>query len=126
MSRKNPTAIDRHIAQVLHSWGACPDQPFAELTRDEFSQEMQACKDATAKFTAAEALWTAARKDRLDAYEAAARVIQRVVNAVKAHPKYGEDSSLYAAMGYVPKSERSSGLTRKREGNGVKETAEVG
>ncbi|MGB6220704.1 hypothetical protein [Haloferula sp.] len=26
---------------------------------------------------------------------------------------YGEDSPLYRAMGFVPKSERSSGLTRR-------------
>src|SRR5688572_30414017 len=110
--RKSPAAIDRHISQILHSWGStCPNQPLAEMTREQFSQEMQACKDANAKFAAADALWTATRKERSDAYDAAGRVIQRVVNAVKAHPKYGEDSSLYAAMGYVPKSERSSGLT---------------
>lgn len=35
--------------------------------------------------------------------------------SVKGHPRYGENSALYSAMGYVPASERSSGLTRRRE-----------
>jgi hypothetical protein len=36
-----------------------------------------------------------------------------VVNAVKGDPKFGDDSDLYDAMGYVRKSARQSGLSRK-------------
>jgi hypothetical protein len=36
-----------------------------------------------------------------------------VTNATRGDPAYGEDSPLYRAMGYVPRSERNSGLTRK-------------
>ncbi len=32
----------------------------------------------------------------------------------------GEDGELYTAMGFVPKSGRSSGLTRRREQTGAK------
>jgi hypothetical protein len=42
------------------------------------------------------------------------------VDSVKGHPKFGENSPLYSAMGYVPKSERSSGLTRRREAQTTK------
>jgi len=35
-----------------------------------------------------------------------------VVNAVRADIEYGEDSALFKALGYVPKSERKSGLRR--------------
>lgn len=38
-----------------------------------------------------------------------------VVNGVKGDPAYGEDSALYGAMGFVRKSERASGLTRKKK-----------
>jgi hypothetical protein len=44
---------------------------------------------------------------------------------VKGHPKFGENSAVYSAMGYVPKSERSSGLTRRREAETPKEAAEI-
>ena len=36
-----------------------------------------------------------------------------VVNAVKGDPAEGEDGELYEAMGYVRKSERSTGKTNK-------------
>ena len=39
---------------------------------------------------------------------------RQVVNGVLADPTEGPDSALYEAMGYTRKSERKSGLTRKR------------
>jgi hypothetical protein len=39
--------------------------------------------------------------------------VQLVVNGVVGDPTFGPDSALYEAMGYVRKSERKSGLTRK-------------
>jgi hypothetical protein len=48
-----------------------------------------------------------------------------VVNSIKGHPKFGENRAVYAAMGYVPTSARSSGLTRRREPETAKETAEA-
>jgi hypothetical protein len=41
-----------------------------------------------------------------------------VVKGVQAHPDHGEDSPLYRAMGFVPFSERTSGLTRRRNATG--------
>jgi hypothetical protein len=40
--------------------------------------------------------------------------VRRIVNAVKGDPEEGEDGELYSAMGYVRRSDRSSGLTRRR------------
>jgi len=67
-----------------------------------------------------------ARLERNAAYERALAVTKQLVNSVKGHPKYGENSALYAAMGYVTASERSSGLTRRREAEMAKaETTEA-
>ena len=38
-----------------------------------------------------------------------------VINSVKGDPDHGEDSPLYASMGYVRKSDRRSGLSRKTQ-----------
>jgi hypothetical protein len=46
-------------------------------------------------------------------------LIQRVVAGVKSDPAQGEDGVLYAAMGFVRKSERGSGLTRRSKPNGA-------
>ena len=40
--------------------------------------------------------------------------IQKVVKGVAGDADFGEDSDLYEAMGYVRKSERKSGLSRKK------------
>jgi hypothetical protein len=37
-----------------------------------------------------------------------------VVKAVVADPEFGDDSALYEALGYIRKSDRKSGLTRKK------------
>ncbi len=42
-------------------------------------------------------------------------VCDQVVKAVVADNDFGDNSSLYEAMGYVRKSERKSGLTRKKK-----------
>jgi hypothetical protein len=39
--------------------------------------------------------------------------LRNLVKGVQSHPEYGEDSPLYRAMGFVPFSERRSGLTRR-------------
>ena len=55
---------------------------------------------------------TVARQNRNNADEPTNDVCLAVVNGVRSHPDYGENSALYKAMGYVPKRERKSGLVR--------------
>jgi hypothetical protein len=54
----------------------------------------------------------AAKKKRQECDAASADVCAKVVNAARGDIEYGEDSALYKALGYVPKSERKSGLRR--------------
>lgn len=42
------------------------------------------------------------------------RLCDSLVKAVVADPEFGDDSALYEAFGYVRKSDRKSGLTRKK------------
>jgi hypothetical protein len=43
-------------------------------------------------------------------------IVRRIVNAVKSDPQEGEDGELYAAMGFVRRSDRSSGLLETEGG----------
>ena len=56
---------------------------------------------------------SAAVKTRDDKLKSLATLLRVVVKGVQGHPEHGEDSPLYRAMGYVPFSERRSGLTRR-------------
>lgn len=57
---------------------------------------------------------SAAVKTRDEKLNALSKLMRLVVRGVQGHPEYGEDSPLYRAMGFVPFSERSSGLTRRK------------
>jgi hypothetical protein len=59
----------------------------------------------------------AAQNKRDVADKASVAAIQLVVNAVKGDPEEGEDGEFYEALGYVRKSERSSGLHRVKGGD---------
>ena len=53
---------------------------------------------------------------RASADAASLAKVAQVVAGVQADASYGPDSSIIEAMGYVRKSERKSGLTRKGSG----------
>jgi hypothetical protein len=124
--KMSPAGIDRKIDATLHTWGSqCPEQQFADMTLQIYTVEMQKARDAQAKFELAEVQWQTARQERNAAYENALKLTNGVANSVKGHPKYGENSAVYVGLGYVPTSQRSSGLTRKRNGE-AKSNGEAG
>jgi hypothetical protein len=51
---------------------------------------------------------------RESADEITMKKVELIVAGIIADPEYGSDSALYEACGYVRKSERKSGLTRKK------------
>ncbi len=57
---------------------------------------------------------SAAVKTRDEKLNSLSKLMRLVVRGVQGHPEHGEDSPLYRAMGFVPFSERSSGLTRRK------------
>lgn len=125
--KTSPSEIERRVDQAVEAWERqCPEQSFGDATLEQHKQTLKEYYDSKAKFAAADAQWDAARLERNTAYQRAMDITKRLVNSVKGHPKYGENSALYSAMGYVPSSERSSGLTRRREAETPKaETAEA-
>ncbi len=42
------------------------------------------------------------------------KICEMIKNGVVADPEFGDDSALYEALGFVRKSNRKSGLTRKK------------
>ncbi len=55
------------------------------------------------------------RDVRDDKYKALDQQRSKVGQGVAGSPDYGNDSPLYGAMGFVRKSEKKSGLTRKKK-----------
>lgn len=59
-----------------------------------------------------------ARREAADAR--VLKMIEKIVNGIIGDENFGDDSALYEAFGFVRRSQRKSGLTRKRKGE-VKE-----
>jgi hypothetical protein len=110
----NPKLTADKIAGVLKAWkDVCPAKSFAGMTLAQFTTKVQPSLDARAQLDTLEDQRIAAETDRENADVESMKQVNLVVNAVKGDPTEGEDGELYAAMGYVRKSDRATGKTNK-------------
>ncbi|MGB6219512.1 hypothetical protein [Haloferula sp.] len=110
--RKYPSTTER-IAIFRAAWREIvPDATFAGMTLAEFEAEVEPVETNASRIESLVAQQAAALTERQQVDAAARSTMSLVVNAVRGDPAYGEDSQLYRAFGYVPKSERRSGLKR--------------
>ena len=112
--RKAPKDAIAKIEQAVKAWTTlAPTAKFGGMSLDEFKAVVQPSQTTRDSLTTLEQQMTAAIDARDAADETSLTKVQLVVNGVVGDPVFGEDSALYEAMGYVRKSERKSGLTRK-------------
>jgi hypothetical protein len=111
----NPRENIEKINAVINAWETLrPDKTYSGMTLAQFKAKVQPSIDARVQIDVIENRVIAAQNQRDDADKASIATVQLVVNAVRGDPEDGEDSELYEAMGYVRKSERSSGLHRAK------------
>ena len=91
-----------------------PDQVFAGMTLAEFDAATAPPIELRSEIMALAKQLEGKKTERSIADQKAAEVLELVVNSVRGTPGHGPDCELYRAFGYVRKSERRSGLTRKR------------
>ena len=109
-----PKIIEDATHQIINAWQTlAPNASFAGLTLAQYQAKVQPSFDARAKIVALEDQLTSAQDARDNADAVTGDTNQKVVNGVKGDPNFGDDSDLYDAMGYVRKSDRASGLSRK-------------
>lgn len=122
--RLNFYVIEQKVEQILRGWETtAPEQSFADMTLEQFKQALQPFFAAKAAFATISTQWDSARQARIDTFPKALELATGIAASVKGHPKYGANSTTYAAMGYTTKGTRSSGLTRRRDAETPKETA---
>jgi hypothetical protein len=92
-----------------------PDIKFGGMNAVEFEAKVQAMRDIRDEIDDLEARLAEkrARRDQIDAEGLEAE--QLVVNGIVGDPNFGPDSPLYGATGRTRKSDRKSGLTRKKK-----------
>ncbi len=114
MAGKNPQDNADKLAAILKAWKELrPTKTFAKMTLEQFTTKAQPSLDAREHIDELEEEMTAALVARDTADVETLKQIELVVSAVKGDPDEGEDGALYAAMGYVRKSDRKTGKTNK-------------
>ncbi len=111
--RRYPPTAER-IGVFIAAWREiAPTASFAGMTLAEFETKTAPLAESTARLLALDAQYAAELKARDEAETAAKEAMRMATHSVRGNPLFGEDSRLYRAMGFVPLSERQSGLTRK-------------
>src|SRR2546423_2514973 len=111
-----PTTNAAKIQTIVTAWKTLASgSSFGGMAEAEFETAVKPSFDLREHIRTLEDELSSLLNQRNDADKVSVEKCNLVVNAVKGDPNFGEDSALYDAMGYVRKSERASGLTRKKQ-----------
>ena len=111
-----PKSNEDKMLKVLQAWRTlAPDKSFGGLKVDQFQNFVDASLAPRQRLLQLEDEQKQEIANRENADETTLSKIELIVAGVLADPTEGADSALYEAMGYVRKSERKSGLTRKKK-----------
>lgn len=116
-----PKSTLEKLNSVIGGWETLtPDKSFGGMTLAQFKAALKPSFDTREELRVLESQIQSKQIERDAADAESLRRVQLVVNGVIGDPEEGPDSDLYAAFGYTRKSERKTGLTRKRKlgGNG--------
>ena len=103
----------RKAEDFLLAWREiAPDATFGGKTLAEFEAATVPFKDAVALLQTLTVQRSAAQKTRDQEEDSLKSLLILIAHGVRSDPAHGEDGPLYRAMGFVPKSERASGLVR--------------
>lgn len=109
----NPKVVNRRNS-ICTVWSElAPTETFAEMTLEQFKEATETPVTVRVRIEAAKAQLSALLRERASADKELRKTQSLVINSVRGNPQHGEDSPLYRALGYVPKSERENGTSRK-------------
>ena len=93
---------------------AAPSEKFYGIDQGSFQADIEAAAANDAAIADLESELKIKRDLRDDKYAALDERRSKVGQGVAGSPAHGNDSPLYGAMGFVRKSEKKTGLTRKK------------
>ena len=115
----SPKDAAEKAQRIITAWETLrPESTFGGMTLNQFKTAVKPSFDLRDELDTIEAQRKTKIDQRNDADKATLSKIELAVNGVKADPAEGSDSELLEGFGYTRKSERKSGLTRKKASNG--------
>lgn len=116
MASGNNKRIREQCNVMNDAWfEGAPGVNFNGIKQTDFQADIEAAAADDAAIADLEAELDMKRDIRDDKYKALDQQRSKVGQGVAGSPDYGNDSPLYGAMGFVRKSEKKSGLTRKKK-----------
>ena len=100
-----------------------PESVFSGKSLEDLEGAIAALDQANEKVEALYSDLSAAQKTRDDEEKVLNGLLIQVIYGVRSDPAHGDDSALYRSMGFIPKSERKSGLTRRSKAVNKEATA---
>ncbi len=115
MANVNVKRVKEQCGVMYDAWTeGAKDVDFNGIARTAFETDITAADAADDEIDTLEAQLKLKREARDDMYAALDEKRSKVGQGVAGNPDFGDDSPLYGAMGFVRKSEKKSGLTRKK------------
>jgi hypothetical protein len=115
----NPTKMMERLNEIDEAWADLGSaDKFADKSSADFTTEINKSRTVRDEINDLESQLKQKLMEREAVDAANWQLAQLIVLSVAGSPKYGKNSALYARMGYVPTSERDSGLTRRKKDNG--------
>ena len=109
--KENETKYTRFLNAVTT---LAPDKTFGGVKLDEFTLQVGKSNAPRRKILELKDEITQQETERNSADSVTMKMCERIKNGVVADPAFGDDSALYEAFGFIPRSNRKSGLTRKK------------
>lgn len=112
--RIDKTDIKRRAVKINDAWKeGAPSVEFMGVKQSDLNAKITAVEAKEQTLDDLRAQVKMLEDEVLDDYADIDDTLVDVASGVRGNKDYGDDSPLYGAMGFVRKSERKSGLTRK-------------
>lgn len=92
-----------------------PEARFYNMTLAQYKASVQLSRDARTQTANLKQQYGAAKNQEKSVDKANLSLEKNIAKAIAGDPNFGEDSDLYEGTGRVRKSERKTGLTRKKK-----------
>jgi hypothetical protein len=110
---KAPKQTEKKLRDFLKAWkDLASTKTIGDMTLAQAEEALKPSFDTRSEITEGENLLLSRINGRETADKNSLKLMNRLINAIKADATLGEDSDLYEAVGYVRASERRTGKRR--------------
>ena len=112
---RSPKYNEKKMMEILNAWRTlAADKTFGDMTFAQYETQVNKSLAPRQRLIEIEDEKIEQQTLRGSEDETTLGKVELIVAGVIADPAFGSDSALYEAMGYIRKSDRKSGLTRKK------------